>query len=108
MNLSDGIGTTQWRVDPKEASAASRLGGAGRIEMNTLPTRARSASGSPSPADKVDLSTTLCAVASGLTGTDVREERIAALRQLIAANSYNVPSSDIAGKLIRSLLKERT
>lgn len=76
----------------------SRLSGAGPIEMNTPPTRPRSASGSPSPTDNVDLSTTLCAVASGLAGTDVRDERVAALRQLIAVNSYNVPSSDIAGK----------
>jgi anti-sigma28 factor (negative regulator of flagellin synthesis) len=107
MNHSDGI-RAQRRVDPTGASAASNPSGAGRTQMNPLPTRARSASGSASPADKVDLSTTLCVVARALIGTDVRAERIAALRQSIAANSYNVPSSDIAGKLIRSLLKERT
>jgi anti-sigma28 factor (negative regulator of flagellin synthesis) len=106
--MSRGDGNAHWRVDPTGASAASRLSGTGTIEMNTPPTGPRSASSSPSPTDKVDLSTALCAVASGLTGTDVRAERVAALRQLIAANSYNVPSSDIAGNLIRSLLKERT
>jgi anti-sigma28 factor (negative regulator of flagellin synthesis) len=108
MNRRDGIGATQRRVDPTEASAASSLNGAGRTEMNPLPARARSASGSASQADKADLSTTLCAVARALTDTDVRAERIAALRRSIAASSYNVLSSDIAGKLISSLLKERT
>jgi negative regulator of flagellin synthesis FlgM len=108
MKRRDGIGTTQWSVDTTGASAASSLSGAGRTEMNSLTARARSASGSASQADEVDLSTTLCAVACALSGTDVRAERIAALRQSIAANSYNVPSSDIAGKLISCLLKVRT
>ena len=108
MNRRDGIGTTQRRVDPTVASAASNLSGAGRTQMNPLPTGARSASGRASQADEVDLSTTMCAVARVLSGTDVRAERIAALRQSIAASSYNVPSSHIAGKLINSLLKNRT
>src|ERR1019366_4677229 len=108
MNHSDGIGATQRRVDPTGASAASSMNGAGRTEMKSLPTRARTSSGSASPADKVDLNTTLCTVARALTGTDVRAERIAVLRQSIATYSYNIPSSDIAGKLIDSLLKEHT
>jgi anti-sigma28 factor (negative regulator of flagellin synthesis) len=108
MNHRDGTGATQRRVDPTGASAASSLNGTGRTEMNPLPTPARSASGSASRADIVDLRTTLCAVAHAITGADVRAERISALRQSIAANSYNVPSSDIARKLIDFLLKERT
>ena len=86
--------------------------------MNSLPTWARSASGSasqvsetlpgPRRVDEVDLSTTMCLLVRALSGTDVRTERIATLRQSIAASSYNVPSSHIAGKLINSLLKNRT
>jgi negative regulator of flagellin synthesis FlgM len=105
MNRRDGIGTTQRRVDPTVASAASNLSGAGRTQMNTLPTGARSASGRASQADEVDLSTTMCAVARALSGTDVRAERIAALRQSIAAGTYHVSSPDIAGKLINALLE---
>jgi anti-sigma28 factor (negative regulator of flagellin synthesis) len=107
MNRSDGIGTTQWCVDPTGAAARASLSGAGQTEMKSPPTRAKSASGSASQADKVDLSTKIGAMARALTSTDVRVERIAAVRQSIAASSYNVPSSDIAGKLINSLLKER-
>jgi anti-sigma28 factor (negative regulator of flagellin synthesis) len=42
-----------------------------------------------------------------LSGRDIRTEKIAALQRAIAARTYHVSSSDIAGKLINALLKER-
>lgn len=36
--------------------------------------------------------------------SDVRTEKIAALQQAIANGSYKVPSSEVAGKMIQSLL----
>jgi anti-sigma28 factor (negative regulator of flagellin synthesis) len=107
MNRRDGIGTAQWHVDPTWHQLRPACV-AGRTEMNSLSTLARSASGSASQADEVDLSSAMCAVGRALSCADVRAERIAALRQSITARSYNVPSSDIAGKLINSLLKKRT
>jgi anti-sigma28 factor (negative regulator of flagellin synthesis) len=108
MKQSDGIEGTQRYVGPTGASAASGLNGAGRTEIYTLPTPARSVQGSPSPAHEVHLSVTLCAEARAFAGTGVRADRIAALRRSITDNSYCVPSSDLADTLIRSLLMGRT
>jgi negative regulator of flagellin synthesis FlgM len=44
-------------------------------------------------------------VGQALSGSDVRMEKVAALQQAIEAGTYNVSSSDVADKLISSLLK---
>jgi len=44
-------------------------------------------------------------VSQALSGSDVRFEKVAALQQQIAAGTYNVSSSDVADKLLSSLLK---
>jgi len=43
-------------------------------------------------------------VAQALTGSDVRADKVAALQQSIAAGTYNVPSSDVAGKVLSAML----
>jgi len=43
-------------------------------------------------------------IAQALEGSDVRTEKVAALQESIANGSYNVSSSDVADKMIRSLL----
>jgi negative regulator of flagellin synthesis FlgM len=54
--------------------------------------------------DQTDLSSTGAVVAQVLEGSDVRTDRVAALQQAIAAGDYNVSSSDVADKIIQSLL----
>jgi negative regulator of flagellin synthesis FlgM len=54
--------------------------------------------------DLADLSSTGGLVAQALGDSDVRTEKVAALQQAIAAGEYSVSSSDVADKIIQSLL----
>ena len=55
-------------------------------------------------ADQTNLSATGGLVAQALESSDTRAGKIASLQQAIAAGTYNVSSSDVADKIIRSLL----
>ena len=55
--------------------------------------------------DQASLSSTSGIMAQALEGSDVRSGKVAALQQAIASGSYNVPSSDVAEKMIDSLLE---
>jgi len=55
-------------------------------------------------ADQAKLSPTGELIAQALGGSDVRSEKVEALRQSIAAGTYNVSSSDVADKMMQSLL----
>jgi len=55
-------------------------------------------------ADEARLSSTGGLIAQALGGSDVRADKVAALQQAIANGSYNVSSSDVADKMIQSLL----
>lgn len=55
-------------------------------------------------ADKADLSTAAGSIAQVLGTSDVRMEKVTALQQAIADGSYNVSSSEVADKMIQSLL----
>jgi negative regulator of flagellin synthesis FlgM len=54
--------------------------------------------------DQANLSSTGGIMALALEGSDVRSAKVATLQQAIASGSYNVPSSDVAEKIIDSLL----
>ena len=54
--------------------------------------------------DQTTLSLASSLLASALKVSDVRTEKVAALQQTIAAGTYNVSSSDVADKLLQSLL----
>jgi len=55
--------------------------------------------------DQASLSLTGGAMSQALGTSDVRSAKVAALQQAIASGSYKVPSSDIAEKMIDSLLE---
>ncbi len=55
--------------------------------------------------DQADLSSTGGIIAQALEGSDARSAKVSALQQAIASGSYHVPSSDVAEKVIDSLLK---
>ena len=57
--------------------------------------------------DATRLSTASAAVVQAAAGSDVRTEKVAALQAAIANGTYNVSASDVADKLIGSLLGER-
>ncbi|HXC96376.1 MAG TPA: flagellar biosynthesis anti-sigma factor FlgM [Edaphobacter sp.] len=56
-------------------------------------------------ADQANLSSASGIVAQSMESSDVRSAKVAALQQAIADGSYSVSSSDVAEKIIQSLLK---
>lgn len=57
------------------------------------------------PGDATRLSTVAGAVVQALSGSDTRAEKVAALRQSIAAGTYVIPASDVATKVLAALLR---
>jgi negative regulator of flagellin synthesis FlgM len=55
-------------------------------------------------ADLASLSSAGGLVAQALESPDIRSAKVASLQQAIATGSYNVSSSDVADKIIQSLL----
>jgi negative regulator of flagellin synthesis FlgM len=54
--------------------------------------------------DQTNLSSTGGLVAQVLAGSDTRSAKVASLQQAIASGTYSVSSSDVADKIIQSLL----
>ncbi|HEY0263719.1 MAG TPA: flagellar biosynthesis anti-sigma factor FlgM [Granulicella sp.] len=61
-------------------------------------------SSAPQVSDQTTLSPVSTLLAQALTTSDVRMDKVQSLQQSIAAGTYNVPSSEVAGKMIDSLL----
>lgn len=55
-------------------------------------------------ADQATVSSAGGLVAQALEGSDARSAKVASLHQTIAAGSYNISSSDVAEKIIESML----
>jgi negative regulator of flagellin synthesis FlgM len=58
----------------------------------------------PLTADQTSVSSTAGLVAQALEGSDTRSAKVASLQQAISAGNYSVSSSDVADKIIQSLL----
>jgi hypothetical protein len=67
-------------------------------------TEASQASGANSPA-RPRLNTLGGVLSEALIQNDVRIDKVAALRRAIAARTYRIPASDVAGGIISSLLR---
>jgi negative regulator of flagellin synthesis FlgM len=96
MSYASGIGSLQQAINsvtPSEAKPAIRTS-ASDGEINEKPVAS----------DQTNLSSTAGLVAQALEGSDTRSAKVASLQQAIAARSYSVPSSDVADKIIQSLL----
>ena len=74
-------------VHPKESSAAAE----GTLQV--------------AEADKTKLSSLGGLVSQALEGSDTRTAKVASLQQAISSGQYNVSSSNVAEKLIQSLLE---
>lgn len=55
--------------------------------------------------DRTSVSSTGGLITQALNTSDVRLDKVAQLQAAIASGSYNVPSSDVAGKIVDNLLK---
>jgi negative regulator of flagellin synthesis FlgM len=100
MSYASGIGSLQLGIDsiaPSEPKAAVQS------QANTGSDN-ESLIENISHTDQAKLSTAGGLVAQALNGSDVRSEKIASLQQAIAAGTYSVSSSDVANKVLQSLL----
>ncbi len=102
MSQSNGISNLQSLLSAVNLSAAKPVSAAKPEER--APSGARSASAA-TDGDQTVLSSTSALLARALSGSDVRTEKVAALKLAIDSGSYQVPASEVAGKLIQSLLK---
>jgi negative regulator of flagellin synthesis FlgM len=96
MSYASGIGSLQQAINsiaPSEAKPAIRTS-ASDGEINEKPV----------VTDQTNLSSTAGLVAQALEISDTRSAKVASLQQAIAARNYNVSSSDVADKIIQSLL----
>ena len=55
-------------------------------------------------ADQATLSTAASAAAQAAPDSDVRMDKVTAVRQALAAGTYNVPALDVADKMISQML----
>ena len=97
MSYASGIGSLQPAVNSISLSESKPAAS----------TSTPDGSGSPASVDRTDeasLSSAGCIVVQALEGSDVSTIKVAALQQAIADGSYNVSSSDVAEKMIQSLL----
>jgi negative regulator of flagellin synthesis FlgM len=100
MSYTNGIGNLQHALSLAASTSTKPVADAATSETNG------SASAQASvQVDQANLSSTGGIMAQALDGSDARPAKVAALQQAIASGSYNVPSSDVAEKVIDSLLK---
>lgn len=80
--------------------------GAGQTEAATPQTKAGTQAGAPSAltSDRATFSYVANGVASADSDSDVRMDKVASIQAQLAAGTYNVPASAVAGKLVQSLL----
>lgn len=103
MSYTNGIGNLQQVLSSLTPAATPPASQAG--EAAKAPRPHQTASTSAQQADQTNLSSTSGVIAHALEGSDVRMEKVASLQQAIASGSYSVSSSDVAGKMVDSLLK---
>lgn len=101
MSYTNGIGNLQQALSsiaPAETKPPQQVSEAG-----SAATQSRAASAAVQ-ADHADLSAAGGALSKALESSDVRMEKVQALQQAIVSGSYHVSSSDVADKLIQSLM----
>jgi negative regulator of flagellin synthesis FlgM len=102
MSYANGIGALQQALSSiapaaTPASQAAEAAAAANQHSTSV--------GKAAHADQANLSSAGGMIAHALEGSDVRSEKVAALQQAIASGSYKVSSSEVAGKMIQSLLE---
>jgi len=102
MNYANGINGLQQTISPvppSEAKPATQAHAPGQGANQGVEQTAN-----VERADQTNLSSTGGLVAQALEGSDTRSAKVSSLQQAIAAGTYSVSSSDVADKIIQSLL----
>jgi negative regulator of flagellin synthesis FlgM len=100
MSYTDGIGPLQHSLNSVASATPAQQVSATESKAGTAAAANRGIQ-----TDHADLSTTGGLISKALEGSDVRTAKVEALQQAIASGSYNVSSSDVADKMIQSLLE---
>jgi negative regulator of flagellin synthesis FlgM len=102
MSYASGINSLQQTINsitPSEAKPGTQVSASDSVS--------KASEGSIANVEQVDqtnLSSTGGLVAQALESSDTRSAKVASLQQAIAAGNYSVSSSDVADKIIQSLL----
>ena len=102
MSYANGIGALQQALS-SIAPAATQL--ASQTAETVAANQHSTSVAKTGHADQANLSSASGMIAHALEGSDVRSEKVTALQQAIASGSYKVSSSEVAGKMIQSLLE---
>jgi negative regulator of flagellin synthesis FlgM len=102
MSYASGIGNVlqaSSSIASSEATHAVQLTGSDKVtDQSEAP------SANVGHADQISLSAAAGLVSQALEGSDARSTKVAALQSAIVAGTYNISSSDVADKIIQSLL----
>jgi len=99
MTYASGINSLQQAINsitPSEAKQAAQVSASDSASAGSI--------ANVEHADQANLSSTGGLVAQALESSDTRSAKVASLQQAIAAGNYSVSSSDVADKIIQSLL----
>jgi negative regulator of flagellin synthesis FlgM len=99
MTYASGINSLQQAINsitPSEAKPAAQVSASDSAGAGSI--------ANVEHADQANLSSTGGLVAQALESSDTRSAKVASLQQAIAAGNYSVSSSDVADKIIQSLL----
>jgi negative regulator of flagellin synthesis FlgM len=102
MSYASGINSLQQTINSITSSESKPA-----TQITAPDTGSRASEGSTAGVAQVDqanLSSTGGLVAHALESSDTRSAKVASLQQAIAAGTYSVSSSDVADKIIQSLL----
>jgi flagellar biosynthesis anti-sigma factor FlgM len=106
MAALDGISTLATSLGSLNGSVNGTSSAAAAAAAANSAKTEKSAEASPAAVkDQASVSSTGGLVAQALNTSDVRQEKVSALQSAIASGSYNVPSSEVASKIVDSLLK---
>jgi negative regulator of flagellin synthesis FlgM len=100
MSYTNGIGNLQQALSSIAATSTQPT-----TDATASETKSGTAAQAPIQEDQANLSSTGGLMAQALGDSDTRSAKVAALQQAIASGSYNVTSSDVADKVMDSLLK---
>jgi negative regulator of flagellin synthesis FlgM len=102
MSYANGINSLQQAINsvtPSEAKSAIQANVSDKVANQTVEPIVN-----VEHADQTSLSSVGGLVAQALEGSDTRSAKVASLQQAIATGNYSVSSSDVADKIIQSLL----
>jgi negative regulator of flagellin synthesis FlgM len=95
MNVNNSLQGMQQLFSSQEVARP-----AGKAEASD----ARGAQGSQEGTDQATLSSAASLAAAAAPDSDVRMEKVTAIQQALASGTYNVPASEVAGKMIDQML----